>query len=34
MSNVPYANLVESLMHVMLCTQLDICFVVALVSCY
>ena len=33
MSNVPYAS-ARSLMYVMLCTCLDICFAVGIVSCY
>ena len=34
MSNVLYASVIGSLMYVMLSTQLDIFFVVSLVSCY
>jgi len=34
MRNVPYASAVGSLMYAMLCTRLDICFAVGLVSCY
>ena len=33
MSSVPYANQVESLMHVMLSIRSDICFKVSLISC-
>jgi hypothetical protein len=32
MARVPYANAIGSLMYAMLCTQLDICFAVGLVS--
>jgi len=34
MSNIPYASAVGGLMYAMLCTWLDICFAVGLVSCY
>jgi len=34
MSNVPYASAVGSPMYAMLCTRLDICFAVGLVSHY
>ena len=34
MKPVPYALVVESLMYVMCCTRLDICFVVGIVSRY
>jgi len=34
MSNVPYASTVGGLMYAMLCTWLDICFMVVLVSRY
>ena len=34
MSNVPYASAIGSLIYTILCTWLDICFVVSLVSCY
>jgi hypothetical protein len=34
MRDVPYASAVGSLMYVMLCTRLDICFVVVMVSRY
>ncbi|XP_052482980.1 secreted RxLR effector protein 161-like [Gossypium raimondii] len=34
MSKVPYASTIESLMYVMLCTRLDICFAVGMVSRY
>ena len=34
MKAVPYALTVSSLMYVMLCTRLDICFVVGIVSRY
>jgi len=34
MSNVPYASAIGILMHTMLCTWLDICFVVGSVSHY
>ena len=34
MSRVPYASVVGSLMYVMMCTRLDICFAVGLVSRY
>ena len=34
MSNVPYASAVRSLMYTMLCTRLDICYAVSLVSRY
>jgi len=34
MNNVPYASAIGSLMYVMLCTQLDTCFAVGLVSRY
>ena len=33
-ARVPYASTVGSLMYAMLCTQLDICFAVGMVSCY
>ena len=33
MNNVPYASAVGSLVYAM-CTRLDICFAVGLVSCY
>ena len=32
MARVPYANAIGSLMYVMMCTQLDICYAVGLVS--
>ena len=34
MQSVPYASIVDSLMHVMLSTRPDICFVVGMVSRY
>jgi len=34
MNNIPYASVVGSLIHVMLCTRSDICFAVGLVSGY
>ena len=34
MRGIPYASAVGSLMYVMLCTRLDICFVVGMVSRY
>jgi len=34
MKDVPYASTVGSLMYAMFCTQLDICFVVGLISRY
>ena len=34
MSRVPYANVVGSLIYAMMCTRLDICYVVGLVSRY
>ncbi|XP_071689318.1 secreted RxLR effector protein 161-like [Rutidosis leptorrhynchoides] len=34
MKNVPYASAVGSLMYAMMCTRLDICFVVGMVSRY
>ena len=34
MRGIPYASTVESLMYAMLCTRLDICFVVGMVSRY
>ena len=34
MSRVPYASVVGSLMHAMMCTHPDICYVVGLVSRY
>jgi len=34
MNNVPYTNVVGSLMYVMLCTRPDICFAIGLVSRY
>ena len=34
MRRVPYASAVESLMCVILCTRLDICYVVGIVSRY
>ena len=34
MKSVPYASVVESLMHVMMCTRLDIYFAVRMVSRY
>jgi hypothetical protein len=33
-SKVPYASVVGSLMHAMICTRLDICYVIGLVSRY
>ena len=34
MRGIPYASAVESLMYAMLCTRLDICFAVGMVSRY
>ena len=34
MSRIPYASTVGSLMYAMLCTRLDICYVVGIVSRY
>ena len=34
METVPYASVVGSLMYVMLCTRLDICYSVGIVSRY
>ena len=34
MARVPYASVVRSLMYAMMCTRLDICYVVGLVSRY
>ena len=34
MQEIPYASVVGSLMYVMLCTRLDICFVVGMVGIY
>ena len=34
MRGIPYASTVGSLMYAMLCTRLDICFVVGMVSRY
>ena len=34
MRGIPYASVVGSLMYAMLCTRLDICFVVGMVSRY
>ena len=34
MSNVPYSSVVGSLMHAMMCTILDICYVFGMVSYY
>jgi ATP-binding cassette subfamily B (MDR/TAP) protein 1 len=33
-SKVSYASVVGSLMHAMMCTRLDICYVIGLVSRY
>ncbi|XP_054785885.1 secreted RxLR effector protein 161-like [Prosopis cineraria] len=34
MERVSYASTIESLMYAMICTRLDICYAVGLVSCY
>ena len=34
MKTVPYASAVGSLMYAMLCTKLDICFVVGMINRY
>ena len=34
MSNIPYSNVVGSLMYATMCTRLDICYVVRMVSRY
>ena len=34
MEGIPYASAVESLMYAMLCTRLDICFAIGMVSRY
>ena len=34
MEGIPYALIVESLMYAMLCTRLDICFAIGMVSRY
>ena len=34
MRGIPYASIMRSLMYAMLCTRLDICFVVGMVSRY
>ena len=34
MSNIPYSNAIGSLMYVIMCTRLDICYAVGMVSLY